>query len=51
MKKQFEAIDALQFHPTFDTACLTLRKMLHTIRFGEGDIKDSHGRDADDMPA
>ncbi|MFB9243498.1 hypothetical protein IV454_23720 [Massilia antarctica] len=45
LKMQFEAIDALHFHPTFDTACLTLRTMLQAIRVEQG----SHGRDADDM--
>lgn len=28
LKSQFDAIDALGFHPTFDDACATLRSML-----------------------
>lgn len=32
LKKQFDAIDTINFHPTFDEACLTLRAMLRTMR-------------------
>jgi predicted nucleotidyltransferase component of viral defense system len=32
LKKQFDAIDAINFHPTFDDACLTLRDMLQAMR-------------------
>lgn len=28
LKKQFDAVDTLNFHPTFDTACLTLKSTL-----------------------
>jgi len=31
LKTQFDAIDALNFHPTYDEACETLRKMLHIM--------------------
>jgi hypothetical protein len=32
LKKQFDAVDALNFHPTFDEACLTLRDVLQAMR-------------------
>jgi hypothetical protein len=32
LKKQFDAIDALKSHPTFDEACLTLRDALQAMR-------------------
>jgi predicted nucleotidyltransferase component of viral defense system len=31
LKKQFDAIDVLNFHPTFDEACLTLRDVLQAM--------------------
>lgn len=32
LKKQFNAIDRLNFHPTFDEACNSLRDMLNAMR-------------------
>lgn len=32
LRKQFDAIEALNFHPSFDDACLTLRDVLHTMQ-------------------
>lgn len=31
LKKQFEAVDALNFHPAFDDACLVLKSMLKAM--------------------
>ena len=31
LKKQFDAVDALNFHPTFDAACASMRAMLLTM--------------------
>jgi hypothetical protein len=31
LKKQFEAVDVLNVHPTFDQACLTLRRTLNAM--------------------
>ena len=54
LKKQFDAVDTLNFHPTFDEACLTLRGMLHIMqeamlsRHGAADLPS--GQHVDDVP-
>lgn len=39
LRKQFGAVDALNFHPTFDEACATLREVLRTMLGTETDKK------------
>ncbi|WP_229634303.1 nucleotidyl transferase AbiEii/AbiGii toxin family protein [Duganella qianjiadongensis] len=49
LKKQFEAVDALNFHPTFDQACGTLKAML-TAMLEESPQRKRDAPDVDDGP-
>jgi predicted nucleotidyltransferase component of viral defense system len=44
LKKQFDAVDALNYHPTFDQACLTLRTTLNEMLTAQHSSRERKSR-------